>query len=166
MANYIRARGKGATYFFTVAIADRRTRLLTDHIDLLRRAYVSMNADRAIICQAMVVLPDHLHAVWTLPDGDGDFSTRWAVLKSQFTRLLKKEVGYKPTLRSLSKINKADAGVWQRRFWEHQIRDRQDLRLHIDYCWKNPVKHGLCERAADWPYSSVHRDFKAGVIGA
>jgi len=101
MSGYIRAKGRGSTFFFTVAIADRRQSLLVDHVNLLRRAFVAMNRDRPVTCRAMVVLPDHLHAVWTLPEGDGDFSTRWGVLKSGFTRLLREEVGWNPTLRLL-----------------------------------------------------------------
>lgn len=165
MSNYIRARGAGASYFFTLCLAEGQEPMLTKHIELLRSAYAGMMLSRPVRTRAIVILPDHLHAVWTLPDGDGDFSTRWAVFKSQFTRLLKQEVGWKPTLRSWSKIKKKDAGLWQRRFWEHQIRDAQDMQLHVEYCWSNPVKHGFCASPVDWPFSSLHREIRNGTVG-
>jgi putative transposase len=126
--------------------------------------------------EAWVVLPDHLHAVWTLPVGDVDYGVRWGAIKARFTRSLRRvgfhptdpgsAVGWNPTLRSGSKVAKGDAGLWQRRFWEHHIRDDADFANHVRYCWGNPVKHGYVERAVDWPYSSIHRDIKAGRVEA
>ena len=141
MPNYRRARIRGATYFFTVAIYDRRSNLLVREIDALRAAYVSVQSTRPFQCDAFVVLPDHLHAVWTLPPGDDDFSTRWQVLKAQFTARVRER-----GRTSHSKTRKREAGVWQRRFWEHHLRNGEDLSTHVRYCWMNPVKHGLVER--------------------
>ena len=106
----------------------------------------------------MVVLPDHLHAVWRLPEGDADFPLRWRKLKARFGR----SVGgsYR---RSDSKIAKGERGLWQRRYWEHMIRDGDDWRRHVEYCWINPVKHGLVGAVRDWPLSSFH-DVRRGLV--
>ena len=149
MPTYRRLHLPGASYFFTVNLADRRASLLTDRIADLRRAYAETVASAPVICDAMVVLPDHLHAIWTLPPGDSDYSERWRKIKHRFTRAVGAEVGRTahPT-RSASKRAKREAGIWQRRFWEHAIRDAQDYRMHVRYCRRNPVKHGLVARAA------------------
>ena len=133
MSNYRRARVTGASYFFTVNLAYRGGRLLTDRIDDLRDAFTATMKARPFICDAIVVLPDHIHAVWTMPIGDADYSTRWGAIKARFTRAVKANcrvgfyptgtktkqvVGYNPTLRSPSKIRKGDGGIWQRRFWD------------------------------------------------
>jgi putative transposase len=105
---------------------------------------------------AICVLPDHLHALWALPDGDADFSTRWSLIKSAFSR------GFDPTQsRSSSKVAKREKGIWQRRYWEHAIRDDADLERHVDYIHFNPVKHGYVTRVSDWPHSSFHRYVEA-----
>ncbi|TDT77292.1 putative transposase [Litoreibacter halocynthiae] len=180
MPNYRRLWSKGASYFFTVNLADRRGRLLVEHVDVLRDAVRQTRAERPFKVDAMVVLPDHLHAVWTLPEGDADFSTRWGAIKGRFTRAVGRVgfqptggagngggvVGWNPTLRSRSKVMRQEGKVWQRRFWEHCIRDEADYRAHVEYCWINPVKHGYVVRAAEWPYSSIHRDIARGVVGA
>lgn len=159
MSRYRRIRIPGASYFFTVAMAERGGSVLTDRIDLLRAAWRATVAERPVFCDAMVVLPDHLHAVWTLPEGDADYSERWRRIKARFSRALGE---HRP--RSDSKIAKRECGVWQRRFWEHAIRDERDYRAHVEYCWRNPVKHGLVSRAVDWPFSSIHRDIRAGRV--
>ncbi|GGH35974.1 putative transposase [Cribrihabitans marinus] len=166
MTNYRRARIPGVKYFFTVALADRESDLLIRRIHALRRAFAQTLAERPFWCDACVVLPNHLHTVWTLPPGDADFSTRWGAIKSRFTRDVKPSgrMGLNPILRSRSKVSKGDAGVWQRRFWEHCIRNEEDYRRHMAYCWYNPVKHGLSGSAVDWPYSSIHRDIRAGRV--
>ena len=159
MTAYRRLRCPGGSYFFTLALADRGAAHLTRHISDLRCAYAQTLADHPVRTDAIVVLPDHLHAVWTLPPGDSDFSTRWRLIKSRFAR----RTGlFGP--RSASKRAKAERGVWQRRFWEHAIRDEADMTLHLRYCWLNPVKHGLADRAAQWPWSSIHRDIKRGYV--
>ena len=159
MTAYRRFRRSGGTYFFTVTLADRGATCLTDHIDALRHAYLETMRERPARTDAIVVLPDHLHAIWTLPEGDSDFSTRWRLIKSRFVR----ETGL-AWRRSPSKRDKAERGVWQRRFWEHAIRDARDMNLHLRYCWLNPVKHGLVARAVDWPWSSVHRDVRRCLV--
>ena len=159
MPNYIRPNVSGATVFFTVALADRGSDLLVRKVDALRDSVTSVRAERPFWIEAWVVLPDHLHAVWTLPDGDRDFSVRWKDIKTRFT----KSVGLVGP-RSASKVAKGEAGLWQRRFWDHHIRDEADYVAHVRYCWGNPVKHGLVEKAVDWPYSSIHRDIRLGRV--
>ena len=180
MSEYIRPRQPGATVFFTVALADRGSDVLVREIEALRQAVRVARLERPFGIDAWVVLPDHMHCVWTLPEGDRDFSTRMGAIKARFTRAIKSRVGFHPTspveviegavcvadkvvgwnpaLQSPSKIKKGDGGVWQRRFWEHHIRDEDDFRAHVRYCWINPVKHGLVERPEEWPYTSYRRD--------
>ena len=159
MPNYIRPKIEGASWFFTVNALDRRSIILTDHIAALRQATTKVKQRHPFTIDAMVVRPDHLHAVWSLPAGDADFSTRWRLIKSQFSRAL-------PAVdrRSRSRIGRSERGIWQRRFWEHAIRDESDYQRHVAYCYLNPVKHGLVRRVRDWPYSSFHRDVRAGLL--
>ncbi|MEM7088398.1 MAG: transposase [Pseudomonadota bacterium] len=166
MSNYRRVRIPGAKYFFTISLADRSSDLLVREVARLRTAFAVTQKERPFWCDAFVVLPDHLHAVWTLPPGDADYSTRWGAIKARFTRGVKAggAMGCNPILRTSSKIAKGDAGIWQRRFWEHTIRDERDYRNHLEYCWGNPVKHGLVAHPTDWPYSSIHRDIRAGRV--
>ena len=152
MPNYRRARVRGATFFFTVVLAERDSSLLTERIEDLRRAYVATTATMPVHCDAMVVLPDHMHAVWTLPQGDGNYSERWRKIKFRFSRA----VGCRFP-RSASKIAKRETGIWQRRFWEHTIRDETEFAQHVDYIHYNPVKHGLVGCPKDWPFSTIHR---------
>lgn len=159
MTNYRRARVPGGTYFFTVNLADRRSRLLVDRIDDLRAALRYVRSRHAFVIDAMVVLPDHLHAVWTLPPGDADYSLRWRLLKSGFSHRI--PVGER---RGRSQMLKGERGVWQRRYWEHVVRDEDDLQRHVDYVHFNPVRHGHAARVADWPYSPFHREVAAGRL--
>ena len=150
---YRRANVKGGTYFFTVNLAERNKTLLVDHVELLRREFARVKQSHPFKIDGIVILPDHTHTIWTLPKNDADFSTRWRLIKSGFSRQLPKE----------ERINKArksknERGIWQRRFWEHQIRDEIDLSRHMDYMYFNPVKHGYVRNVIDWPYSSFHRD--------
>jgi putative transposase len=161
MPMYRRMRLPGATYFFTVRLAERGSSVLTEHVDALRAAYRATAAEHPMVCDAIVILPDHLHAVWTLPPGDAAYSERWRKIKARFSRAVGR---YGP--RSASKRAKRERGLWQRRFWEHTIRGEADHALHLRYCWANPVRHGLVARPADWPYSSIHRDIRAGLIDA
>ena len=126
MTAYRRFKLPGRTYFFTVVLQARGSDLLVREIEALRRAYHLTRKERPFRCDAFVVMPDHLHAIWTLPDGDADYSTRWGAIKSRFTRNVKSRMGLNPILRSSSKARKGDAGIWQRRFWEHCIRDEVD----------------------------------------
>ena len=153
MPNYHRAFVAGASWFFTVNLFDRRSRLLVDHIDALREAVRETRRRFPFEIDAMVVLPDHLHAVWTLPDGDCDFPVRWRLIKIRFSKSVP---GGEPL--TTTRRVRGERGIWQRRYWEHMIRDERDFRRHIDYCWFNPVKHGLVTDVEEWPFSSFHRD--------
>ena len=152
MTSYRRLRVPGGTYFFTVCLEDRESTALTDHVDQLRFAYAKTVAELPVFCEAMVVLPNHLHAVWTLPDGDMEFSERWRRIKARSSHALPSEPS-----RCRSKVLKRERGLWQRRFWEHWVRDDQGLQSAIDYCWQNPVKHGLVCDPTHWPLSSFYR---------
>ena len=152
MSNYLRPKRPGSTIFFTVNLAQRGSDLLAREIVALREAVRQTKTERPFTIDAWVVLPDHLHAVWTLPEGDQDFSTRWSIIKARFSRAM-------PHIdRRSSHIARREHGLWQRRFWEHHIRSDQDRAAAINYCWMNPVKHGFVADPADWPYSSYHRD--------
>ena len=157
MPNYIRTHTPGATYFFTVNLQDRGARFLVDHVADLRQCVKEVRERHPFAIDAMVVLPEHLHAVWTLPQDDGDFSKRWMLVKQSFTRRLQ-DAGVVPQQQGKA------ARVWQKRFWEHQIRDDEDLRRHIEYIHFNPVKHGWVMRAREWPYSSLHRYIREGSL--
>lgn len=158
MSDYRRAKIAGGTFFFTLTLADRSSDLLVREIDRLRRVYVGIQQRRPFETIAICILPDHLHAVWSLPSGDFDFARRWNLIKSNFSR------GLPAASRSASKIGKREKGIWQRRYWEHAIRDEQDLARHIDYIHFNPVKHGLASRVSDWPHSSFHQYVKRGEL--
>ena len=136
-------------------------RLLTDRFDVLRDAFNAVRARYPYRTDALVVLPDHLHCLWTLPPGYTDFSTRWALIKAQFSRAVEKG-----ERRSSSRIARGERGVWQRRFWEHLIRDQDDFNRHADYIHWNPVKHGWAQRVADWPLSTFHDYVKRGAYPA
>ncbi|MEO8171406.1 MAG: transposase [Oxalobacteraceae bacterium] len=149
-------------YFFTVNLAERRGNgLLIRHIDALRAAFrVTMQAHPFVI-EAAVVLPDHLHCLWRLPLGDDDFPLRWRLIKATFSRALPHGECV-----SASRMRKGERGIWQRRYWEHVIRDERDLHQHLDYIHFNPVKHGYVQRASDWPHSSFHRYVARGLYPA
>jgi putative transposase len=145
MSNYRRHYIPGGSWFFTVNLKNRHSDLLIRHIALLRRATSFVKQRKPFHIDAWVVLPDHMHCIWTLPANDSDFSGRWRDLKKMFTRSL----------------NRGE--VWQPRFWEHTLRDEEDMRRHRDYININPVKHGWVERVRDWPYSTFHRDVRDGI---
>lgn len=151
MSTYRRLYVPGGTYFFTVNLRDRRSGLLVDHIGALRSAFRYGRARRPFETVAICVLPEHLHCIWTLPDGDQDFSTRWRLIKSAFSRAVPKDADPARGRRT------GERGIWQRRFWEHAIRDDRDLAAHVDYIHWNPVKHGHAATMDAWPYSSWHR---------
>jgi putative transposase len=160
MPQYRRAKFKGSVFFFTVVLAERPSNLLFEEIERLRRAYRDVKQNRPFETVAICVLPDHVHALWALPEGDVDFSTRWNLIKGGFSR------GLPPKTRSASKVRKREKGIWQRRYWEHAIRDDADMERHIDYIHFNPVKHGHVTRVADWPHSSFHRYVERGLLAA
>ena len=156
---YRRANAAGGTYFFTVNLADRSSTLLIDAVDILRDAMRRVQQRHPFHIDAIVILPDHLHAIWTLPPDDAAFAKRWALIKAVFSRNLP------PTeQRSASRRKKGERGIWQRRYWEHLIRDDDDYARHIDYIHINPVKHGHAVHPIEWPYSSIHRYVKEGML--
>ena len=158
---YRRAWVPGGSYFFTVTLADRSQSLLTEHIATLRCSLRGVLQTHPFAIKAMVVLPDHLHCIWQLPEGDVDYPTRLALLKSSFSRQLNRGESI-----SLSRHLKRERGIRQRRYWEHCIRDADDLQRHTDYIHFNPVKHGYAQRPIDWPYSSIHRYVQQGLLPA
>lgn len=158
MSSYSRPKITGATVFFTVNLTNRKSDLLLHQIKHLREVVRQTQAERPFHIAAWVVLPDHMHCIWTLPRGDADYATRWRILKSRFSR------GMQKGQTRQSHLARNERGIWQRRFWEHHIRDQADYDAHIRYCWINPVKHGFVTRAADWPYSSIHRDIRLGMV--
>jgi len=161
MTQYRRASIPGATWFFTVNLAERKgIHLLVDQIDVLRAAFRTVQAAHSFRIDAAVILPDHLHCIWTLPLGDSDFSTRWGLIKGTFSRSIQKSERVSP-----SRIKRGERGLWQRRFWEHLIRDEDDFRRHVDYIHWNPVKHGWVTSVVDWPHSSFHAYVRQGVYG-
>jgi putative transposase len=157
MPNYRRNRIPGGTYFFTVNLLDRRSDLLVTHIDALREGVRQARAKRPFHIDAWVVLPDHMHCLWTLPEGDADFSGRWKSIKTWFSRSL-------PAVEPLTKSRalRGERGLWQRRFWEHTIRDERDYAAHMDYVHFNPVKHGYVQSVDAWPFSSFRRCVEEG----
>jgi putative transposase len=158
---YRRAFFLGGSYFFTVVTERRRPLLATpEAIDLLRNALRTVRAARPFTIDAIVILPDHLHCIWTLPPEDIDFSTRWRLIKTWFTK------HYDPELRPTPHPARSAKGaqmLWQQRFWEHALRDEVDFARHVDYIHYNPVKHGLVAAVGTWPYSSFHRYVDKGI---
>ncbi len=141
-----------------MVLRDRGSALLVRHVDLLREAVRRVKSKRPFEINAWVVLPDHMHCVWTLPEGDADFSVRWKEIKTLFSKSLPKM-----EFRDAVREKKGERGIWQRRFWEHTIRDADDYARHVDYIHLNPCKHGLVARVRDWPYSTFHRYVAQGV---
>ena len=160
MPNYRRANIAGGTFFFTITLADRSSDLLVKEIDRFRAVYTAVQRRRPFETVAICILPDHLHAIWSLPADDAHFAMRWNLIKGGFSR------GMPAIARSSSKIAKREKGIWQRRYWEHAIRDQTDLARHVDYIHFNPVKHGLVPCVRDWPHSSFHQYVKRGDLPA
>ena len=159
MPNYRRALIPGGTYFFTVNLLQRHdNNLLIREINLLRETVRKVRKSHPFYIDAWVVLPDHLHCVWTLPPDDNNFSLRWRLIKSGFSRAL-------PKTERRTKVRKAagERGIWQRHFWEHVIRDDLDYLRHVDYIHVNPLKHGYVKRVVDWPYSTFHQYVARGI---
>jgi putative transposase len=146
MPKYRRIFIPGQQYFFTVNLQNRRSTLLVDHIDILRQSYGAVMKTHPVETLAICILPNHLHCLWQMPDGDANYSQRWRLIKGHFTRALRK-----------SGMINAQEKVWQNRYWEHHIRDDKDFDNHFDYIHANPVNHGYADDLKDWPYSSWHR---------
>ncbi|BAP56242.1 transposase [Thioploca ingrica] len=162
MTEYRRAKIEGATYFFTVNCAERHgNRLLINYIDVLRQVFRKVKQEHPFQIDAIVILPEHLHCIWTLPEGDADYKTRWTLIKIGFSRAI--PPGER---RSQSRIARGERGIWQRRYWEHLIRGDRDFEQHVDYLHWNPVKHGWVKRVRDWPYSSFHAYVRRGIYPA
>jgi putative transposase len=158
MTNYRRFRVPGGIYFFTLRLEDHAGTLLTDHIDPLRAAFRAVRTRHPFEIDAIVILPSHLHCLWSLPENDSDYSLRWRQIKSNFSRAIPADETISPSRR-----RKNERGIWQRRFWEHTIRDDRGYATRFDYIHYNPVKHGFVSRVKDWPYSSFHRCVRLGV---
>ncbi len=156
---YRRAKTAGASYFFTVNLADRQSDLLQKRINDLRLITNKTKQVHPFVIEAMVVLPEHIHAIWRLPEGDADYPMRWSLIKSGFSRKIEKTEYIR-----LSRENKRERGIWQRRYWEHQIKDDGDFERHVDYIHYNPVKHGYVKRAIDWPFSTIHSYIQKGIL--
>jgi len=156
---YRRIWHPGGTYFFTVnLLARKNNNLLVHHIELLRNSVRDVKRRYPFKIHAWVVLPDHIHCVIELPAGDVDFAMRWRLIKTNFSKGL-------PSIehRSAVRVARGERGIWQRRYWEHLIRNENDFRAHVDYVHINPVKHGLVNCVKDWRYSTFHR-YVAGEI--
>lgn len=156
MSDYKRLYKRAGSYFFTV-VTHNRQRLLTGpaNIERLREAFRQTQNRHPFILDAVVVLPEHIHCIWQMPGGDEDFSTRWRLIKRHFS------IGIDNPLNQ-----RKEKQVWQRRFWEHLLRDEDDWRRHMDYIHYNPVKHGYAQRPVDWPHSSFMRAVEGGYYSA
>jgi putative transposase len=163
MSRYRRAVTPHASYFFTVA-SYRRRPILCDAVlrDALRAAIEMVRGSRPFVIDAWVLMPDHFHCIWTLPEGDADFSARWMMIKRAVS-LACRDVYHRQDWMNSSKVKHRESTIWQRRYWEHQIRDEEDFNRHVDYIHFNPVKHGHVPCVADWPHSTFHRYVREGV---
>ncbi len=158
---YRRSQTAGGTYFFTI-VTDARRRFLCapQNIALLRTVFTEIKTNHPFTIEAIVILPDHLHCLWTLPAGDFDYSMRWRQIKSAFSRQCGQQCKGEATR---ARVNKKEQPVWQRRFWEHDIQNELDFQNHVEYIHYNPVKHGLTNAPADWQYSSFQRYVDHGI---
>jgi len=159
MPNYRRAWHPGGTYFFTVNLLRRHSNnLLVAHIDKLRHAVAAVRRRHPFHIHGWVVLPNHLHCVIELPSDDTDYAVRWRLIKIGFSKSLPITES-----RSAVRIKRGERGIWQRRYWEHLIRDDADFEAHMDYVHFNPLKHGLVKKVIDWPFSTFEQLVKDGV---
>ena len=165
MPDYRRAYTPGGTYFFTVKTFERQPFLTQEPYRVaLRQALVEVRALLPFESIVWILLPDHIHTIWKLPEGDANFSMRWSLIKQRVTRRCAGDSGAASTMRSRQK--RREGTIWQRRFWEHLIRDDTDFERHVNYIHYNPVKHGYVSRVLDWPYSTFHRYVRGGVYPA
>ena len=159
--NYRRVFVPGASYFFTLTLQDRRSDLLICKIKELRIAFQRVMKTSPFTIDGIVVLPEHMHMTMTLPSNDTNYSQRISFIKSAFSR----QIEPMECINS-SRRTKRERGIWQRRFWEHLIRDEQDYEKHLEYIHYNPVKHGHVKSPSEWPYSSIHRYINSGILPA
>ena len=163
MSEYRRCCDEGGTFFFTLVTFERAAFLTSNEARrCLRAAWKETQCAHPFQVDAVCLLPDHLHCVWTLPEGDTDYSSRWKQLKGAFTRSYLAGGG-SDGFRNASRLRSREAAVWQRRFWEHRIRDGEDYRRHVEYIHYNPVKHGHVSKPIDWAWSSLHRFVRQGL---
>lgn len=161
---YRRDYSQGATYFFTVVTFNRQPLFIVpETVEHLRRAIREEMLRRPFVIDAIVIMPDHIHALWTLPTDDADYSIRWRNIKRAFTASIPED--QRPQVHG-SRQRKQEQAIWQRRFWEHRIRDEQDFARHVDYIHYNPVKHGYVQRPVEWQHSSIHHYIRQGVLTA
>ncbi|MEJ8561221.1 transposase [Yoonia sp. GPGPB17] len=153
MSDYRCLRVPGGTYFFTIRLQDSRSDLLISHIELLRDATRLCQKRWPFVIDAAVILPSKLHMIWTLPEDDVDFSKRWRLIKSSFSRHAPVPLHVPESHR-----RRGEKGIWQRRFWEHLIRDEDDLALHMHLIRSAPIHEGLVKKPSDWPYCSLHHN--------
>lgn len=156
---YRRTFTSGGCYFFTLALQNRRQDLLIRYIDGLRQSFAEVKQQHPFEIIAVCILPDHLHLLLRLPENDHNYPARLRMIKAKFSQTVPKT-----EVISASRKRKNERGIWQRRYWEHEIRDERDLNAHIDYIHINPVKHGYVASVADWPYSSFHRYVAQGIL--
>jgi len=157
LPEYRRSKKAGGTYFFTVVTHGRRPILTYPEVrQALREGISKVRQSMPFSIEAWVLLPDHLHTIWTLPERDAGYASRWAVIKSCVTKRCGNLFGHGENV-NISRTNRQEGGIWQRRFWEHVIRDEPDFHRHLDYLHWNPVKHGYVKIPMDWPYSTIHR---------
>lgn len=161
MPDYRRNFVPGGSFFFTVNLLERRQDLLVRHIDLLRDAVRRVRRLYPFHIDAWVVLPEHMHCIWSLPPGDVDYPSRWRLIKLIFSKAMPSNEWISPV-----RQKRQERGIWQRRYWEHTLRDERDFAAHVDYVHINPLKHGLVERVADWPHSTFHQYVRDGILPA
>jgi putative transposase len=163
MSNYRRSRTDGGTWFFSLVAYKRRRFLVEPEARrLLRTVIEEIRSLHPFAIDGWVLLPDHLHCIWTLPEGDHDYSKRWGLIKARFSKRAK-TLFHRNDWMTVSKQTHREGTLWQRRFWEHEIRDDDDYARHLDYLHYNPVKHGLVKAVADWPFSTFHREVRKGL---
>ncbi len=162
MSDYIRAKLPGGLYFFTLVTFNRR-KFLTSKLarGILRQGWQDVQGKHPFKVEAICLLPDHLHCIWRLPPDDCDYPKRWRLIKTMFSRRYLKAGGREGN-RNQSRKEKREVAVWQRRYWEHMIRDDIDFNRHFDYIHFNPVKHALVQRPQDWKWTSFHRYQRLG----
>jgi len=161
MPEYLRIKLEGCLYFFTVVTFDRKPILTSNRsIEILRSVIKEVQSDLPFIIEGFVLLPNHIHSIWRMPENEKDYSKRWQAIKAKFTHRYLVDDCFVEVSRSMK--SKRERGVWQRRFWEHWIRDETDFFRHLDYIHWNPVKHGYVKRVRDWEWSTFHKYVKKG----
>jgi len=164
MPEYRRIKQPGGTIFFTVVTFGRRPILTSpESRSILRKAWQNVQVKHPFQTLAVCLLPDHLHTIWQLPEGDTNTAVRWNEIKRHFSHEYLKVVGEGNNVRNESRIKRREAAIWQRRYWAHVLFDQEDLNNHFDYIHINPQKHGLVKQVMDWPWSSFHRYVQMGV---